>query len=531
MGILETLGLRAPTVTETQAADPQVAELTADVETLSYRLEESMAQLRREDAGWTMLGTEGDLDVSHEALVREANLVRASSGMNPLMVRAKAVRGAYVWGGGVTVEARSTGEQGTQDVQQVVTEFFEDAGNRAAVFGDQAREALEGDLFDDGNVFIGHWVDPYTGGVKVRVIPFDEVVEIHTAPGDRSVPQFYRRRWTEQGIGDATPRTLEALYPALDYDPQTQSKQAADGTPILWPGTLTTGKGLNRATGAAVYHLKVNPVGRHKKWGRGDGYAARPWAFAYKGAMEDVKALYHALAKIAHVVSAKSDKTQVARAAAGAASGPAGGMMYGNDMQVNTPSYSGIDPQLFRPFAALVAAAVGLPVTVLTADPGQEGARAVAETLDKPTRLLFESRQRLWAEFFRASIGYRVKMAVLAPMGILKGRIEREGDRTVVVFTDKTDATIQVDFPPIEDNNLELLVKALSLADATGKMPPMETMRLFLRYFEIEGADEILAEFTDADGNWIDPTLTAGDAAGQAAANALRNGGNPADIL
>ncbi|MDI3330693.1 MAG: hypothetical protein QJR09_08155 [Micrococcus sp.] len=518
-------------MTETQAADPKVAELSAEVDTLTYRLEESLAQLRAENAGWDIVGAESDTNPSHEVLVRDANLVRASSGMNPLMVRAKAVRGAYVWGGGVTVEAASTGEQGTQDVQQVVTEFFEDAGNQAAVFGDQAREALEGDLFDDGNVFIGHWVDPWAGGTKVRVIPFDEIVEIHTAPGDRSVPQFYRRRWTEQGIGDTTPRTLEALYPALDYDPQTQPKQAADGTPILWPGTITTGKGLVKATGAAVYHLKVNPVGRHKKWGRGDGFAARPWAFAYKGFLEDCKALYHALAKIAHVLSGTKDKVQLARTGQQMQNGPAGGTVFGNDLQVNTPSYSGIDPKSGRPFAALVGAAVGLPVTVLTADPGQEGARAVAETLDKPTRLLFESRQRLWAEFFRASIGYRVKMAVLAPRGILKGRIDREGDRTVAVFTDKTDAAIEVTFPPIEDANLTTVVEALAKADATEKMPPLEVMRLLLRAFEVEGADEILKKYTDDEGEFIPPATATADAAGQAAANALRNGGDPSEIL
>lgn len=529
MGILETLGLRAPTVTESE--DPRLREALAEVETLSYRLEESMAQLRREDAGWDPLGQEADTNPPHEVLVKDANLVRASSGMNPLMVRAKAVRGAYVWGGGVTVEAASTGEGGTQDVQQVVTEFFEDAGNQAAVFGDQAREALEGDLFDDGNVFIGHWVDPHTGGVKVRVIPFDEVVEIHTAPGDRSVPQFYRRRWTEKAIGDTTGRTLEALYPALDYDPVAQPKQAPDGTPILWPGTLTSGKGLVRASGAAVYHLKVNPVGRHKKWGRGDGFAARPWAFAYKGFLEDCKALYHALAKIAHVLSGTKDKVQLARTGQQMQAGPAGGTVYGNDLQVNTPSYSGIDPKSGRPFAALVASAVGLPVTVLTADPGQEGARAVAETLDKPTRLLFEARQRVWAEFFRASIAYRIKMAVDAPLGILKGRIEREGDRTVVKFTDKTDPAIEVTFPPIEDANLTMMIEAIAKADATGKVPPLEIVRWILRAFEVEGADEILADLTDEDGNWIDPYQRAGDAAGQAAANALRNGGDPAEVL
>lgn len=538
MGIMQTLGLRPGPVREaiTAGPDPRLEELSREVDSLTLNLEyarESLVDLQRENVGWATVGAES-IEVDHGALVRNANLVRAFSGMNPLMVRAKAVRAAYVWGSGCTVAASDTGrDEVTAAVQDVVTAFYEDTGNRAAVFGDQAREALENDNFDDGNVFIAHWVDPMTGGVKVRTIPFDEVVEIHTAPGDRSTPHFYRRRWTEQTIGSTATNTLEALYPALDYDPLEQPKQAPDGTPILWPGTVTTGKGLVRASGAAVYHVKVNPVGRGRKWGVGDGFAAMPWAKAYKGFLEDCAQLYHALAKIAHVISSKTDKTQTARAAAQAANGPAGGTLYGSDLQSNTPSYSGIDPVKGRPFAAMVASAVGLAVTILTADPGQEGARAVAETLDKPQRMLFEARQRVWAEFIRASIGYRVKWAVQAPRGELRqfGTIGREGDRTSPVFRGVDVPTIQVDFPPIEDANMTALVEAVQKADATGKMPPLETLRLLLRAFEVDGADLIIEKFTDNEGNWVDPTATAADAAGQAAANALRNGGNPADVL
>lgn len=531
MGVLETLGLRTPVITEALTTDPRLEEALATVATLEYRLEESLTALQREDRGWLSLDGSTEIEPAHDQLVREANLVRASSGMNPLMVRAKAVRGAYVWGSGCTVAARSAGTDGTQDVQALVTEFYEDTGNQKAVFGDQARESLENDLFDDGNVFIAHWLDPLTGGVKVRTLPFDEVTDTLSAPGDRSTTHYYLRQWTEQLTSETSPRTMKAWYPDLDYDPRTKVKNIR-GVPVLWPGESTPGYG----GGAAVYHVKVNPVGRSKKWGRGDGYAARAWAFAYKGFLEDCRALYNALAKIAHVMSGTKDKTQMARATQQAQQGPAGGMLYGNDLDVKTPNYSGIDPNNGRPFAAMVASAVGLAVTILTSDPGQSGARAVAETLDKPQRLLFEARQRVWGEFIKASIGYRIKQAVKAPRGELKGSgpengLKREGDRTVVVFRDKTDATIQVDFPPIEDANMTALVEAVEKADSTGKMPPLEVLRLLLRAFEVDGADEILEKYTDEDGEFINPNQAAADAAGSAAAHALRNGGNPADVL
>jgi hypothetical protein len=56
-----------------------------------------------------------------------------------------------------------------------------------------------------------------------------------------------------------------------------------------------------------------------------------------------------------------------------------------------------IDSESGKPLAAMVAAALGMSVTMLLADPGTTGARAVAETLDKPTILEMGMRRRLWA--------------------------------------------------------------------------------------------------------------------------------------
>lgn len=528
MGILQNLGLapRLPTVTES-APDPQVAELSAEVDTLTHRLEESLAQLRREDTGWALIGPDGNVEPDHAALVSAANLVRAASGMNPLMVRAKNIRSAYVWGSGVTIAAPDNGaEAGHQDVSAVVDAYIGDEGNQKAVFGPTARIDLEHDNFCDGNVLFAHWVNPLTGEVKVRTIPFDEITDKITAPGDRTTTWYYLRQWVEQLPHETTARTMQAWYPDLDFDPITKP-QTLQGKPVMWPGTTVPGYG----SGAAVYHLMVNPIGRHRKWGVGDGYAARPWAFAYKEFLEDTKALYRALAKIAHSLSGTTDKNQLARATANAAAGPAGGFVYGNDLQVSTPSFTGIDPKMGRPYAAMVASAVGVAVTILTADPGQEGARAVAETLDKPLRLTFEARQELWAAFIRSSIRYRIKMSVRAPRGELKGRVEQVRDRTEVVFTDSTDPTVQVDFPPIEDDNLTVLMEAITKADATGKLPPLEVLRLLLRALDVENGDEILHRYTDDDGEWIDPYTTAASSAGQAAADTLRAGGDPAQVL
>ena len=63
MGMLDWLGLRE------SADDPEVRRLKGEVETLSFRLEESYEQLSRmfsEDAGWSRIGEQTERDLPPE---------------------------------------------------------------------------------------------------------------------------------------------------------------------------------------------------------------------------------------------------------------------------------------------------------------------------------------------------------------------------------------------------------------------------------------------------------------------------------
>lgn len=503
------------------------------VESLEHRVEQLAERLVnfREDRGWEAISTSFEDEITREGLGRNADLVRAFSLMNPLMKRGKTIRIAYVFGDGVDISVQGQGDTSHQDVGKVVDDFLEDEANRDAVFGAQARSALEGDLFDDGNVFVGHWVDPLTGRVQVRTLPFDEITDIVTKPGDRSVPWFYRREWVEKeltGNGNHVETRKIAYYPALKHQPRTQLK-FLNKAPVLWPGTTVPGYG----TGAAIYHLKVNPVGRDRLWGLGDGYAAMPWARGYKEFLEDWASLMKALSKIAWHFKDKSGGTQLARTAAQlAASDTVAGTSYGT-MEVEAPNRSGaaFDAGSGRPLAAMVASALGVTVTILTADPGQEGARAVAQTLDKPQRLEMQARQEVHAEFYRATTAYAIEQAVAAPRGPLKGRLSQDGDRAKAVFTDGTDATVNVTFPSLDDIDQKSLVESIVTADSTGKIPAVETMKLLLRALGYEDIAELVEANTDENGDWVDRSQSAADIAGNAAADALRRGEDPAGVL
>lgn len=487
----------------------------ANMQLAVERAEESLRDLQREDRGWSLIGA-GNTDApAHATLLGNADLVRGFADSHPMFVRAKTVRAAYVFGEGVTITGYVDGvDKATTLVDDVVREFVEDVGNAAAWFGHTAAIEREHDLFSDGNLFAGHWVNPRTGDVKVRVIPFNEITEIRTAPGDYATPHLYLRQWAEGT------RQFKAWLPDLDYDPVAKPIRV-DGVPVLWPGRTYPGLG----NGCAVLRVRVNPVGRSAVWGVGDGWSALTWVRRYSAFLQDTQALYEALTKIARFVSSKGNPAATARAAAQATLGPAGGTMYGDaGSSISTPSFNGVDPSLGRPYAAMVAAGVGLPVTVLTADPGQEGARAVAETLDRPMRLAFQARQRVWADAYRASIMFKLRMCVEAPNHPLKGTVRQVGDRKIVDWPQGQEPVIDVIFPDIQDDNLEAAIEAVSKAAGTNTLHPLTIARLLLTVLEVEDVEGELARITGEDGEWVDPQMSTAMAAGMDAARRARQG-------
>lgn len=486
----------------------------ANMELALERVQESLRDLQREDRGWTALGATYEDAPQHSTLVSNADLLRAFAVSHPQFVRAKTVRAAYVFGEGVTIDAHCENEAASKVLAETVADFVSDAGNAAAWFGHTAAIENDGHLFSDGNLFAGHWVNPRTGDVRVRLIPFNEIVEVRTAPGDYATPQLYLRQWTTGTTQH------KAWYPDVDYDPVAKPIRV-DGVPVLWPGRTYPGLG----NGAGIVRVRVNPVGRTGVWGVGDGWPALAWARRYSAFLQDTAALYESLTKIARVVAGGPNAAATQRAALQATTGPAGGTMFGDQqLQVSTPSFAGVDPNLGRPYAAMVAAGVGLPVTVLTADPGPDGARAVAETLDRPMRLAFQARQRVWADAWRASILFKLRAAVEAPGHPLKGTVRQVGDRKIIDWPAGQEPTLDIRFPDIQDDNMQALVDAAVAADGTGKLHPSTTARLLLQALEVEDIEGELDKVTGPDGEWVNPTLTADIAAGLDAARRAAQG-------
>jgi hypothetical protein len=522
------LGLQESTTVTAALTRADIAEANLEIIT------EGIAdlELALDDTGWDRLTTQVESEVTRAGLGRAARVSRVMAIANPLIKRGLNVRQAYVWGQGVQVQARATGDDG-QDVNAVVQAFLDDPGNQAAFTGDQAHEKLERALGTDGNVFLACFTSPLTGRVQVRSIPFDEVTDVIANPDDRGDPWYYKRVWTQTTIsvdGSVGQVQQVAFYPALRYRPLARPK-TVNGAPVMWD--------------TPVEHVAVNGLDGWQ-FGIGDAFTALPWARSYRDFLADWATLVKALSQFAWRASSKNgSKAQQLRAKL--ARRQPGTATPGNENTVGATVTTGpditleaipktgatIDSESGRPLAAMIAAGLDIPVTMLLADPGQTGARAVAETLDQPMRLAMQQRQSLWASVYRDILGYVILQSVKAPQGALHGTVTRDAwtGQETVQLADDTDPTVEVVWPSLDETPMSVVVAAIVAADTTGKLPPEEVAKLLLHALGVQDVDEIVAGMTDDAGNWLDPTATVGQAVGDAAVAAFRRGDDPATVV
>ncbi|WP_404291575.1 hypothetical protein [Glutamicibacter arilaitensis] len=462
-----------------------------------------MAQLAlaREDVGWERILQDGQRELTPEARRRNAELCRVFAIANPLIKRGLELRAAYVFGQGVGTTA--TGES----VNELVQAWLDDPEVREVFAGSQAQARNELALGTDGNVFFALFTNPLTGRVKPRVLPFEEIQEQITDPEDSLSVRYYKRVWNRRDAS-GNEHEVTTYHPRYDYRPLIRSKRFGEHD-IIWD--------------APIYHVKVNAL-TGWQYGIGDAYSALPWARGYKEFLEAWAIMMNALSKIVWQRVGKGGKRTAAQGRRElekvAGMMPGGSVNATDDTKLEAIPKTGatIDSNSAKPLAAMVATALGIPVTMLLADPGQTGARAVAETLDKPTELTMLTRQDVWRETRRQILGYIIDQAIIAPRGPLRGTTVRDGDRLLTQLPNEDDRTLTIVFPDISKIDPKTMMDALEKAD--GHVPPLLLAELIMRALGVSDVDEWLEELTDEEGNFLDPLV----AAGQAAADAFRDG-------
>lgn len=496
-------------------------------------LQESIAQLEADmsEPGWIRMVSEGEQEFSREGLKRITAVCRIMALKNPLVKRGLALRNSYIWGKGVDISAREP------KINEEIQRFLDD--NERTFSGSQAREEINRALGTDGNVFLALFTSPMNGRVRVRSIPWDEITDVITNEEDSSEPQYYRREWWSEhrdpASGGLITQRKSAYYPALGYNPRTRpaalnfsSYGDANPAKVFWD--------------APVYHIKVNSQ-LNGKWGIPDSYAAVDWALAYKDFLTDWATLVKSLSRFAWRVTSPGSKQAQVRAkltatpsvnpltgeyqAAGATAIQSPGQM----LEAIPKSGATIDSESGRPLAAMVAAALDLPVTMLLGDPGVVGARATAETLDTPTELAMEARRAILGQAIDAILQYVIMQSVRTTGGKLTGTVVQDDfQNQVVKIRGKKDTTIDISWPDLDEVNIETVVKAIVEADSTGKIPPLVISRLLLQALGVNDIDEILDMLTGPDGEFLTPQVPI-DQTGRAAMDAFQQGQDVAPLL
>ena len=511
----------APASTTTVDAG-ELAQLEHLVETLEEALIDQ--QMAADERGWVKLGDDGT-PVTREEIRDVAKRARVMAIADPLIRRAVNLRIAYVWGSGIQIGAADPDDDGGQDVNAVVQAFLTD---QAATFSSpQACEERERVLMTTGNDFLALPTDPVTGRVQVRRIPQGQVDDVITDPEDVETPWFYKRTYTaavvERGYTGATRtrrETRTVLYPALGYQPRLRPR-TIDGHEVRWD--------------SPVLHVRVNRQDG-TPWGTSDLWAALDWAAGYKDFLVDWARLVKALSRFAFRATAKTraggQQVRARLTAADGAGGVGGVVTTGEGQSFEAIGKSGatIDSNSGRPLAAMVAAATDVPVTMLLADPGVTGARATAETLDKPLALVTMMRRALAGGVILRVLDHVVDAAIKAPQGALSGtrKVDQATSREVFTLADDQERGLFIDWPSLEDADIETTMKAIEIADDLGKLPPLLIARLALAALDVDDVDTVLDQITDEDGNFLDPTLGADVAAAQAAIRAFQRGEDPA---
>lgn len=370
--------------------------LLAEIESLQGQvalLEENFATraLELETVGWKLIsGFQAEDDgPTLEILHGLAPQLREMASTNPWHKRGAQLRHSYIFGRGMTFQEIKPGTRAALD----------DPHNKEVMFSVKAYEKNNLALFTDGNLIVFRNVRTN----RLQTIPVTQISAVICDPDDDSVIRFVQRSWSSNG----TARSV--WYPVARYKTEQRGEI---------PKTITQGADTKPVSQDVVVY--INRANRQDgwTWGVPDSLAAKIFAIAYSGYLQDNSKLVHALSKFAWTITSGS-KAGVDRAASQVVQpgvGGVAGMGEGQNLaSVGVPSAQ-VNMNNGQPLAAAVAASLGVPVIALISSPGATGGSyGAATTLDAPTLKGFEALQDSWKDFYEE---------ILRDMGSKKAVVE-----------------------------------------------------------------------------------------------------------
>lgn len=378
----------------------------------------SLERLRREDIGWSPLSAIGvdDNALTLDAIRDHAARARRLATLNPIVKRGLVVRNAYMWADPVVYKGE------TPAVRRVIDE------NAKACFSVQARVRDEQAFNTDGCVI--YLVDKATK--TATPVPLKRLGGVAT----------------DDTTGDVVALLVN---PVVNGDPEWV---------MLWDRTgvkidSTDFKVNKRLT--AVY-ATVNRL-MSEQYGKPDLIGAIHYAQVYKEHLEVAHLMEKSLARLAFKATSVNSRQQeaVQQRMRGMGVGGTANIGAGQDIQAINKAGAGIDFSAGTPLAAMVSAALDIPLSVLLTD-GSAGGRQGAETaLEDPTFKALELRRQLHIDMLNE---------VAAALGI----------------------KVQIEYGSINNDQTHRRIQSLALAFQSGALHQVEMRSGVLQLLKIAGS-------------------------------------------
>lgn len=468
-------------------------KILKDAEWQNLKEEVSLYKRELEDVGWINFSTDpaqgsSTIFAGAQGFKKMLNNCKVLYYTNPLAGQWIHLTTQFVFGEGLSIPKSKD-----EGLQNVISEFWDDVDNKKALTSFMSQQLLSNKLQYEGNLFFLLFEDD-AGRCKIRILNALEIDDIIMDPNDRLRPNFYKVPVLEKSFNftsDSYSFTQKgfAYYPDVDcYDP-TAHKIPAN----------------KLRNDARVYHVKIN-CDINDKFGVPDLYRGSGWINAHKTMAEDLATLIKALSQYAWKKKVKGTATQVSTLANALTSrtnltnikNSAGQMQVENeavDLQSIDIKTGGVKVGTdgLRQMKLMVCAGSGI-FEHYFGDPST-GNLATAKTMELPMVKKFATLQSLWTDVILGILNYVIDRKI--EIGELPGTIidDKKNERRIYKYkNDENEREIDIDFPPILEEDLKVWADALTTAKNGNLITEELAAELFMLAANVNNIDEELEE-------------------------------------
>ena len=442
----------------------------------------TMAARQLEDTGWLSMSTENsNSDLFPQGFQNMLKMVRLYYTKNPLAGQWVNLTNDFVFGEGI-----STPKCKDDEIQKIVSEFWEDVDNQVCFTSSQAQKMLSTKLQIEGNLFFALFTDEL-GNVRIRLFNTEEILDIIRSTEDRNRPLFYK-----------------VSFKKSKYNFISDSYELGTNDYIYYPDkdifaieqfhipSSKLGDNLR------IFHVKIN-CDINDKFGIPELYRGIDWMKAHKDMAGDLATLIRALSQFAWKKKVKGNSTQVnaiktamntkntfsnARPAAGSTQIENESI----DMQSVKVETGGaqIGKDGMRQMLLQVCAASGIPEHYF-GDPSTSNL-ATSKTLELPVVKKFLNHQQIWIGIYNAVLQYvidrKIEVGEIPGEEVVDQKMQRRR------FVTNLDRTIDVDFPPILDEDLKLYAEAIKIGKDGNMISDKAAARMFMQAAKVANIEQ-----------------------------------------